>query len=429
VIASFLILAVVVYIFERSQYEIISPIYGFFASRVFADSEATSELLGNIAGSIITVTSITITLLLLIVQQSASNMTTQVFDQFLRRRSNQFYFGFFVGVAVYTLVTLATVDEPFNPVFAASLVFLFTVIAMFMLMVMFYSTIHQMRPAVILSAIHSHALAARRHQRNFIQRTRRASRAEAPFTFDVRANHHGFITSIDLDTLSRLIKDEEQVREIVMTVTIGSFVAYQDRVAQIKLSALEDTDDLASRIRSAIQMERNRDITTDPTYGIHQLEIIAWASISPSRSNLTPGLQTIFNLRDLLARWIEDDSAPVEEEPLPVVYNDDVILTLIRTFESLAIVASLSKEHQVLTGILVAFSTLFERLPGPWQDEAEAVILRILPTLDSHFLTASMEQALNDLIDTLQKADRESAASRVRHALMHLQDRTERHPA
>jgi hypothetical protein len=88
------------------------------------------------------------TLLLLIVQQSASTMTTQVFDQFLRRRSNQMYFGFFVGLAVYTLITLATVDEPFNPVFAATLAFVLTVIALFLLIVLFYATIHQKRPPV-----------------------------------------------------------------------------------------------------------------------------------------------------------------------------------------------------------------------------------------------------------------------------------------
>ena len=62
-----------------------------------------------------TVASITISLLLLALQQSAANMTTQILDQFLRRRINQAYFGFFVGLALYSLVTLtlATVDKPF----------------------------------------------------------------------------------------------------------------------------------------------------------------------------------------------------------------------------------------------------------------------------------------------------------------------------
>jgi uncharacterized membrane protein len=88
-------------------------------TRIFADAKATSDLLGTIASSIITVTSITISVLLLAVQQAAGSLTHQVFDQFLRRRQNQFHFGFFVGLALYTLVTLATVGESFNPVLGA----------------------------------------------------------------------------------------------------------------------------------------------------------------------------------------------------------------------------------------------------------------------------------------------------------------------
>jgi uncharacterized membrane protein len=59
-----------------------------------------------------TVASITISLLLLALQQSAANMTTQILDQSLRRRINQAHFGFFLGLALYSLVTLARWTSP-----------------------------------------------------------------------------------------------------------------------------------------------------------------------------------------------------------------------------------------------------------------------------------------------------------------------------
>jgi len=84
-----------------------------------------------------------------------------VYDQFLRRRYNQFYFGFFIGLALYTLTTLATVNQAFNPVFGATLVLVLTMVALYLLVLLLYSTINQMRPVEIIGMIRSHVLSAR----------------------------------------------------------------------------------------------------------------------------------------------------------------------------------------------------------------------------------------------------------------------------
>ncbi len=120
IIAGFLALALASYTLDKTPVEWLEPARSFLKSHVFANAKATSDLLGAIASGIIAVTSITITLLLIIAQQSAASMTAQVFDQFLRRRTNQVYFGFFVGLALYSLITLATVNEPFNPIFGGT---------------------------------------------------------------------------------------------------------------------------------------------------------------------------------------------------------------------------------------------------------------------------------------------------------------------
>lgn len=161
VIVVFLLLAAGSYIVESADTVWFQAAREVLKRHVFADSKATNELLGTIAGGIITVTSIIISLLLVALQQSAASLTHQVFDQFLRRRINQFYFGFFVGLSLFSLVTVATVTESFNPVFGASLAFLFTMAGLYLPILLLYTTINQMRPAVIIEAIHGHTLAAR----------------------------------------------------------------------------------------------------------------------------------------------------------------------------------------------------------------------------------------------------------------------------
>ncbi|GGD91589.1 hypothetical protein GCM10011515_09090 [Tsuneonella deserti] len=124
--------------------------------------ESFQTLLGTIAASIITVTSITFSLLIVAVQQGAASLTSEVYDQFLRRRANQIYFGFFVGLALYCLIILATVHRTYTPVCGSLVAFVFTVVALYLLILLIYSTIDQMRPVMIVENIRRHTERARR---------------------------------------------------------------------------------------------------------------------------------------------------------------------------------------------------------------------------------------------------------------------------
>src|SRR4029079_12780085 len=123
---------------------------------LFSDAQAARNFLGVIAASIITVTSITFSLLLIAVQQGASALTSLVFDQFLRRRANQLYFGFFIGLALYCLIVLASIEPRHTPIYGVALAVLLTVVALYMLILLTYTTINQMRPVVIIKSIHDH---------------------------------------------------------------------------------------------------------------------------------------------------------------------------------------------------------------------------------------------------------------------------------
>ncbi|NJN18952.1 MAG: DUF2254 domain-containing protein [Oscillochloris sp.] len=139
------------------------PLFGISQQRIirflFGSADATSNLLGSTASSVITVASITFSLLLLAVQQSATSLSGQVIDQFLRRRVNQVIFSFFIGTALITLIVLSSVNEAFVPVFSTMLVLLCTFVSFYLILVMFYVTIDQLRSVKIVSAIHDLTLA------------------------------------------------------------------------------------------------------------------------------------------------------------------------------------------------------------------------------------------------------------------------------
>lgn len=415
IIVAFLALAFGTYLLDSLQVSLLLPFRDFLRSHVFANSEATSGLLEAIAAGIITLTSITISLLLVAVQQSAASMTGQVFDQFLRRRMNQVYFGFFVGLALYSLVTLATVNEPFNPVFGASIAFCGTVVALYLLLLLLYTTIHQMRPDEIIDAIHDHILVARARQIEFIARTRRESSITGGFEVPIVSDGHGYLTRVNLDLISKAIGGAEV--EIVLLVSIGDFVAFRDTMAVARSGSQEPPENMVKMVSGALELERERDIANDPAYGIAQLETIAWTSISTSKSNPAPGLSVIRSLRDIMARWSDEGSSEWRVGDVALVYRDHVFKTLLDTLESLAIVASESMQHQTFTEIIRTLILAFDRIPGEHLARLEDLILRMLSVLGEFGLTRELEYALTNLHAVLESSGRVETAKALETAL------------
>lgn len=423
IIVGFLMLSVVTYLLDQSDLQSLQPTREFLKSHIFADPQATSGLLSAIAGSLITVTSITFSLLLLAIQQSAASLTSQVFDQFLRRKLNQIYFGFFLGLALFALITLATVDAPFNPVFGATLVLLLTIIALYLLIFLLYASILQMRPTVIIDAIHDHTLKARSSQRSLLQKTRREPVLHADVNIPVRTSTHGFIRAINVDAIQATAQKAQGQIEVVLLVSVGAFVAYNDVIARIKAEKQEDAGDVQDMIGRAIDISTTRDITTDPGAGIAEIRNIAWTSISTARSNPSPGLLAIRNLRDIWAHWLDDDhksSSEDSSEVAPVVYPDHVMESLIATFESLAVVTTESMQHQSMAEIFHTYAIMFDRLPPEQQDRVDDCICRILSALGDHVLTEELAGAIRATIDALRDAGRDGTATALEDALLKL---------
>jgi uncharacterized membrane protein len=416
IIVAFLLLAVATHYVARSGAGWLEPLRVRMQDLVFGNASATSDLLGTIASGLITVTSITVSLLLVALQQAASALTTGVFDQFLRRRLNQFYFGFFVGLSLFALVTLATVTPTFNPVFGATTAFLLTVLALCLLILLLYTSVNQMRPAEIIEEIHRLTLLARDRQLDLVHRTRASARALAPASVAVRARHHGYVTRIDVAALGKAAHDLGDDAEITVVPAIGHFVSFGDRIAEIRARSSDEAMQVEDAVACAIVVESQRDIDLDPACGIEQLEMIGWTSISSAKSNPTPGMFAIRSLRDILAHWSAEAPEQSGEPPLPIVYRDDTFARLLDSFEDLAIVATESMQHQAFIEVIDTFTLMFGRMPPHARDRVDDIVLRILSGLGDLVLTRDLEAALVALAARLRDDGRTRTGNAIDEA-------------
>ncbi len=226
----------------------------------------------------------------------------------------------------------------------------------------------------------------------------------------------GIITHIDVAALGAAANQQAGEVEVVLQVSIGAYLAFQDVLGTVRAQSEGAAAAMGEVVRRAIHLERQRDITIDPAYGIEQLEMVAWTSISTAKSNPQPGLLTIHSLRNILARWSVEEDKAAAAQPFAVVYQDNVVEHLMDTFETLAVVSSESMQHQNFIEVVHTFALMFDRLPAPWQVRAEDLILRILSALGDHVLTAQLDLALTDLIKTLTASARFETAAAVRAA-------------
>lgn len=384
---------------------------------VTTSHESVTTLLGTIAASIVTVTSITFSLLLIAVQQSAAALTGQVYDQFLRRRSNQVYFGYFIGLALYCLVILATVERDYAPVYGALIAFVLMVVALFMLALLIYASIDQMRPVNIIRGIRDHALSAREGQADLLAATVDRPSLEAGELRPLFAKECGYLTKVDFDELDKRSRECAGISEIVIRKCLGDYVSIGEVLMEVRCSG-PVPDAVEGKLEAALRLENQRDLETDPGFGIEQMANIAWTTVSTSKQNPEPGKLVCRALRDLFAHWyIVGEGVERGGADCRIVLRDRVPADLVRGFETLAVVASESMQHHTLAEVYQSWALVLKRGPAPLREQVEAALLRSLAVLGDHALTAELDDSIEAMLDALPAGATRAAVLAARDQL------------
>ncbi|MGH7756073.1 MAG: DUF2254 family protein, partial [Vulcanimicrobiaceae bacterium] len=227
----------------------------------------------------------------------------------------------------------------------------------------------------------------------------------------VRIADDGFITQIDLAPMSTGAREHQA--EVVLSVSIGSYVANGDVIADVRAPSAADAEAIVGKIERAVHVERQRDVRIDPAYAIEQLETIGWTSVSSSKHNPAAGVLVVENLRDILAHWATNEPDAWCDPASPVVYVDRTIDRLLDAFESLTVASSESKQHMVYSAIAQALAHTFERLGPSLRSQVESVILRMLAVLAAHAPTRELDCALSALSEALRAAGCADTATAV----------------
>ena len=420
VVLFFIILAGVVLWLDRSDFGWVQRLRQAISHYVFKTTDASGATLGLLATGLLTMTSLIISMLLLALQQTATNMGNLIYDQFMKRRRNQLYAGYTVGTVVLTFLLRSTTSDTFNPILAATTATITAMIGIVLLLYFLYSTMNQMRPHTIMRAIHDDALRSRRGQMRLLRRTRRTPQLKAAHAIALRSVVNGYVLDLDVEAIAAVFSKIASDVEVEACATIGAYVAYHDLVAWVKADHLQDARAVANLIGEAFVIGQKRSEKSDPKYSLEQLEMMSWTEMSSAKENPETGLMAVHATRDLLTRWLDaersQEDTTVEAGVLPFVYPDSVIPATLNMLESLALITSESKQHQGLSATFIALALLVPRFPADLQDRSRELIVRVLPTLEQHVLSRELDYSLSRLAASLENLGCQDEAQMVREA-------------
>jgi hypothetical protein len=242
----------------------------------------------------------------------------------------------------------------------------------------------------------------------------------------VVSDRTGFAVRIDLETIQRAVAAARTPCEVVLDVSIGSYVGYGDRIAEVRTAdgGGQGPDRVAAATRAAVHLERQRTIdAVDAVYGLEQLETVGWTSISGAQHNPHAARLVVRALRDVLARVAASEDGPAGTPDTGIVYRDTFPEMLMEAVESLAVITADSQQHQIAADIIEGMASLLPRLSPAYRERTIAVLMRTLPALTSPPPTTTLEAALTGLQETLEDLGEDDAARVVATGLDHFRAR------
>ncbi|MGM1029194.1 MAG: DUF2254 domain-containing protein [Actinomycetota bacterium] len=280
------------------------------------------DMLGTIAGAMISVTGLVFSITMVVVQLASSQYSPRVMGDFLASRVTQVTLGIFAASFTYALTVLRSVrgesgdGGTFVPQLAVTLAYLLVLASVGM----FLAFIHHITQSIQVSSIVSHLgdATAAVVDRYFPEPAAPGARLVAerwqppedrtPQT--VEALEHGAIVEVDHPALVAWAEEHDLAVEVLLQV--GEFVP--EGSSALRVWRTRGTPPLSEEelrpLRRLVTVGRERALNQDPALGIRKLVDIAERALSPGINDPTTAVQVLDEVHRILRRLVQRAELP-----------------------------------------------------------------------------------------------------------------------
>lgn len=271
-------------------------------------AEGARGMLGAIAGSMLTVATLSFSLTLSTISQVSSQYSPQVLRGFIRDRINQVVMGYFVGVFTYCLLVLGTIrgtdDIKFVPSTAVLVGLILALGGVAALIFFIHHIADSLQTGTIVQRIFNETCQAVSHlfPGQFGEPISERQEVEEAMHYvddkyewiSVAATQSGYLQQINQDGILKWATHHHAI--IRIEKEIGTFLA-KGTILFCARSTVERADtnesDWADALLDYVSIGRYRNVEQDAAFGIQQLVDVALKALSPGVNDTTTAIMAV----------------------------------------------------------------------------------------------------------------------------------------
>ncbi|WP_158829539.1 DUF2254 domain-containing protein [Mucilaginibacter lacusdianchii] len=264
------------------------------------DASTARSILTTIAGGIISLTVFSFSMVMIILNQAASQMSNRILNSMIENRFQQVVLGIYIGTIVYALFLLSTIRDissgVYVPAISIYLLILLTVIDIFLFIYFLDYVTQTVKFETIIKRVQMQTVKSM--QKHYCLETQERIDEENQSFLVLPANESGYYQGFDQKRLLALANRQE-LRFVMMNRKGTYLIKGADLIRVYGSERL--SDDLKKEIYLSVVFFGGQPIEQNPEYGFRQLAEVAIKALSPGINDPATAVLSINALSDLFA--------------------------------------------------------------------------------------------------------------------------------
>ncbi|MGB3870736.1 MAG: DUF2254 domain-containing protein [Flavobacteriales bacterium] len=266
------------------------------------DASAARAIISTIAGGIITLTVFSFSMVMIVLNQAASQLSNRLLDRMIGNRFQQLVLGAYIGTIVYALLLLSTIREHDTgssvPALSTYLLILAAIVDIILFIYFLHFITQEVKYDVIIAKIHSEAFDSLRHHCPLAQEPEEEPLPTLPF--EVLTTSAGVYEKFDRKGL--LAFCEKNDLTVQFTHLPGTFLL---KGAPVLATERPIGSDLQDELLKLIPLAKTESVEANFAFGFRQLTEIAMKALSPGINDPGTAMLSLRALFELFSFRLE----------------------------------------------------------------------------------------------------------------------------
>ena len=264
------------------------------------DASTARVIISTVVGGIISLTVFSFSMVMIVLNQAASQMSNRILNSMIENRFQQVILGFYIGTIVYALFLLSTIRDLNNgvnvPALSIYLLLLLTVGDIFLFIYFLDYVTQTVKYDTVIQRVQTQTLKVM--QKRFCSADEKTiDRKEMPFV-EVESDVSGYFQGFDT---KQTLKIAEELDVLISFPCIQGTYLIKGSKAMVVYGRGEIDAETKKRLFFAIDFFTGQPIERNPEYGFRHLAEVALKALSPGINDPATAVLAINSLSDLFA--------------------------------------------------------------------------------------------------------------------------------